>query len=241
MKQVTPYKESSENKKAQVAQMFDNIAPKYDFLNHLLSLGIDKAWRKKAIKLVQHHRPKQILDLATGTGDFAFIALKMKPEKIIGADISEGMLNEGRKKSKKRNLSDKIEFVYGDSENLQYPENHFDLVTIGFGVRNFENLRKGLSEIKRVLKPSGHVCILEFSKPRKFPLKQLYRFYFKNILPVIGRLFSKDKSAYTYLPESVDSFPDGSDFIDIMEDIGFSENFEKRVTGGIATIYVSKK
>lgn len=241
MEQVTPYKESSDSKKAQVAKMFDNIAPKYDFLNHLLSLGIDKAWRRKAIKLVQNYNPKQILDLATGTGDFAFVAMKMKPDKIIGADISEGMLEQGRKKSFKRNLTDKIEFVYGDSENLQFPKNHFDLVTIGFGVRNFENLKKGLAEIRRVLKHDGHVCILEFSKPKGFPLKQLYSFYFKNILPVIGRLFSKDKSAYTYLPESVDSFPDGSDFIKIMKEIGFSENYEKRVTGGIATIYVSKK
>lgn len=241
MEQVTPYKESSATKKAQVAQMFDNIAPKYDFLNHLLSLGIDKAWRRKAIKLVQHYNPKQILDLATGTGDFAFIAMKMNPDRIIGADISEGMLEQGRKKSRKRKLTDKIEFVYGDSEDLQYPDNHFDLVTIGFGVRNFENLKAGLKEIRRVLKAEGHVCILEFSKPRKFPLKQLYSFYFKNILPLIGRFFSKDKSAYTYLPESVDSFPDGGDFISIMEEIGFSENYEKRVTGGIATIYVSKK
>ncbi|NND77066.1 MAG: bifunctional demethylmenaquinone methyltransferase/2-methoxy-6-polyprenyl-1,4-benzoquinol methylase UbiE [Flavobacteriales bacterium] len=221
--------------------MFDNIAHKYDFLNHLLSLGIDRGWRKKAIKMVAQYKPKQILDLATGTGDFAFMAMRLKPEHIEAADISEGMLEVGRQKNKKKGFSNIIDFVHGDSENLKYPDNHFDLVTIGFGVRNFENLKKGLAEMRRVIKADGHVCIIEFSKPRKFPMKQLFAFYSKYILPLIGRLFSKDTSAYTYLPESSRAFPDGSDFISIMDEIGYSETFEKRLTGGIATIYLTKK
>jgi len=239
--QVKPYKHSEDNKKKQVADMFNNIAKKYDFLNHLLSLGIDKGWRRKAIKMVAPHNPKQILDLATGTGDFAFVAMRLKPDHIEAADISEGMLDVGRQKNIKKGFSDVIDFVYGDSENLEYPDNHFDLVTIAFGVRNFENLKAGLSEMRRVIKPDGHVCIIEFSKPRGFPMKQLFAFYSKYILPLIGRLFSKDKSAYTYLPESSASFPDGEEFIAIMNEIGYSKTYEKRLTGGIATIYLSEK
>ena len=238
---VKPYKERTDNKKKQVADMFDNIAHKYDFLNHLLSLGIDKGWRKKAIKMVSQYKPKQILDLATGTGDFAFVAMRLKPEHIEAADISEGMLEVGRQKNEKRGFGNIIDFVYGDSENLQYPDQHFDLVTIGFGVRNFENLKQGLTEMRRVIKEDGHVCIIEFSKPRSFPMKQLFAFYSKYILPLIGRLFSKDKAAYTYLPESSRAFPDGEDFIKILDDIGYSETFEKRLTGGIATIYLAKR
>lgn len=238
---VKPYKERTDNKKKQVADMFDNIAHKYDFLNHLLSLGIDKVWRKKAIKMVSKFQPKQILDLATGTGDFAFTALRLNPEHIEAADISEGMLEVGRQKNQKKGSDKIIDFVYGDSENLKYPDTHFDLVTIGFGVRNFENLKQGLSEMRRVIKEDGHVCIIEFSKPREFPMKQLFAFYSKYILPTIGKLFSKDSSAYSYLPESSRAFPDGKEFINILDEIGYSETFEKRLTGGIATIYLAKK
>jgi len=239
--EVKPYKDREDNKKQQVADMFDNIAHKYDFLNHLLSLGIDKGWRKKAIKMVAPRKPKLILDLATGTGDFAFEGLRLNPDHIEAADISEGMLDIGRQKNKKRGKTELINFVYGDSENLNYEDNYFDLITIGFGVRNFENLKAGLAEMRRVIKPQGQVCIIEFSKPRSFPMKQLFSIYSKVVLPVIGRLFSKDKSAYTYLPESSAAFPDGEDFIQIMNEVGYTKTIEKRLTGGIATIYLAQK
>lgn len=237
---VTPYN-SSESKKEQVATMFDNIAPKYDFLNHFFSLGIDILWRKKAIGLLKADKPKLILDLATGTGDFAFEAMSLNPSKVIGMDISEGMLHMGRLKVKKRKLEEKIELLYGDSANLPLENNSMDAITIGFGVRNFENLEKGLSEMLRVLKPGGKAVILEFSKPKKFPVKQVYNFYFKNIMPGLGRLLSKDNAAYSYLPESVQAFPEGTRFVEILQSIGFREVKEHRVSGGIATIYVGRK
>ena len=238
---VVPYKDASENKKTQVAQMFNSIAGKYDFLNHFLSAGIDIYWRKKAISLLQKSQPKQILDIATGTGDFAIEALKVNPEKITGIDISEGMLAVGREKLQKKGLTGKIELLSGDSENLQFEANSFDAVTAAFGVRNFENLEKGLSEMNRVLKPGGRVVILEFSKPTAFPMKQGYNFYFKNILPVFGKLISKDQAAYTYLPESVQAFPDGKAFLAILEKVGFKDTRWQSLTFGICSIYTGIK
>ena len=220
---VVPYKTENSGKKEQMAKMFNNISHRYDFLNHFLSLGIDKLWRKSAIRLLKPLHPQNILDVATGTGDFAIQALTLNPEKITGIDISEGMLNMGRKKIEKLKLSHKIELLKGDSENLQFGENTFDAVTVGFGVRNFEDLEKGLGEIHRVLKPESLLVVLEFSRPRTFPMRHLYNFYFKNILPGLGRLISNDKSAYTYLPESVEAFPDGTDFEDILKKVGFKE------------------
>ena len=205
--QVKPY-ETTGSKKKQVSNMFDNIAPWYDFLNHFLSLGIDYSWRKKAIKVLAKAQPKIILDVATGTADFAIEANKqLQPEKVVGIDISNEMLEVGRKKIAKKNLGKRIELQLGDSENLPFPNNTFDAVTVAFGVRNFENLEKGMKEMNRVLKPGGTVVVLEFSRPTLFPFKQFYNFYFKNILPLIGRLTSKDPKAYNYLYESVQVFP----------------------------------
>ena len=239
--EVLPYKDDHSGKKQQVAKMFDNISGNYDFLNHFLSMGIDRGWRKKAINILKPLQPKVLLDVATGTGDFAIQATSLNPEKIIGVDISEGMLEVGRKKIRKLNLSDLIELHSGDSENLRFEENKFDAVTVAFGVRNFENLEKGLAEILRVLKPGGMLVVLEFSKPRRFPFKQLYNFYFKAILPKIGRLISKDSSAYTYLPESVDAFPDGEAFETILKNVGFKNSTCKPLTFGISSIYTAKK
>jgi demethylmenaquinone methyltransferase/2-methoxy-6-polyprenyl-1,4-benzoquinol methylase len=238
---VIPYKEKTEGKKEQVATMFNNISKKYDFLNHFLSMGIDILWRKKAIKLLQKSQPKQILDIATGTGDFAIEALKLNPEKVTGVDISEGMLNVGKEKIKKKGLQDLIELKLGDSENLEFNNNTFDAYTVAFGVRNFENLEKGLTEMLRVLKPGGTAIILEFSKPTAFPIKQIYNFYFNYMLPGIGKLVSKDNSAYTYLPESVDAFPDGKKFTAILSKIGYKDVKEIRLMFGIASIYQSTK
>lgn len=238
---VVPYKNDEASKKVQVARMFDAISGKYDFLNHFLSLGIDIGWRKKAIALLAESKPKLILDVATGTGDFAIQALTLKPEKIIGVDISEGMLEVGRKKMTDRGYSQQIDMVTGDSENLPFEENKFDAVIVAFGVRNFENLEKGLAEIRRVLKPGGKAVILEFSKPRRFPMKQLYSFYFKYILPKIGRLFSRDASAYTYLPESVQAFPDGEDFLSILNQLGYNNSTCRPLTFGISSLYSATK
>lgn len=238
---ITPYKDDNLTKKEQVALMFNNIAGHYDFLNHFLSLGIDILWRKKAIRLLKDIHPKHILDIATGTGDLALEALTLNPEKITGVDVSEGMLALGREKIKKRNLENKIELLLGDSENLPFESNTFDAITVAFGVRNFENLEKGLSDMYRVLKPGGRVVVLEFSKPKKFPVKQLYNFYFKNILPLMGKLISKDSSAYTYLPESVNAFPDGNNFLDILKSTGFKDARWISLTLGVAAIYVGKK
>lgn len=238
---VLPYKDKQTGKKQQVADMFDNISHKYDFLNHFLSLGIDIRWRKKGIKLLKEIQPKQILDIATGTGDFAIEALKLNPDHVIGVDISEGMLNVGREKLKKRKLDDRITLTSGDSENLPFEDNKFDAIIVAFGVRNFENLEKGLSEMFRVLRPGGKVVVLEFSKPKSFPFKQLYNFYFKNILPTLGKTISKDNAAYTYLPESVKSFPDGKDFTSILDKLGFKDTVCKPLTFGISSIYTGIK
>lgn len=238
---VVPYKDKQGSKKEQVATMFDNISGKYDFLNHFLSLGIDIRWRKKAIKLLKKDQPKQILDIATGTGDFAIEALALNPDKVTGVDISVGMLNVGREKMKKRGLDHKIELLTGDSEQLQFEDNKFDAVIVSFGVRNFENLEKGLADMYRVLKPGGKTVILEFSKPKSFPFKQLYNFYFKWILPKIGNTISKDQAAYTYLPESVRQFPDGQNFLQILEKVGFKNTQCKSLTLGISSIYTGTK
>lgn len=238
---VTPYKEMNTSKKSQVALMFDNISPKYDFLNHFLSLGIDRIWRRKAIKLLKPFEPKEILDIATGTCDLAITAIKLNPLKITGIDISEGMLSIGNEKVKKKKLEDIIKLQLGDSENLKFDENHFDAAMVAFGVRNFENLQRGLTEILRVLKPGSPFVVLEFSRPRLFPIKQIYNFYFKYILPQIGKAFSKDSSAYTYLPESVLSFPEGKYFLGEMRTAGFQSTREKRLTFGVASIYFAVK
>lgn len=238
---VLPYKDKSDAKKKQVAEMFDSISGKYDFLNHFLSLGIDIRWRKKGIKMLSDLQPKQILDIATGTGDFAIESLKLNPEKVIGVDISEGMLNVGREKMKKRGYSEIIDMQSGDSENLHFDDNKFDAVIVAFGVRNFENLEKGLSEMNRVLRPGGRAIILEFSKPTVFPFKQLYNFYFRWILPKIGKVVSKDNAAYTYLPESVNEFPFGDNFLQILKKTGYKNTKCRPLTLGISSIYVGEK
>ncbi len=237
---VKPYNQE-DSKKEQVASMFNNIAKTYDFLNHFLSLGIDIIWRKKAIKELKSLNPKMILDVATGTGDFAFEALSLNPDKIIGVDISQGMLDIANEKINKRNESHRFEVRLGDSEKLLFEDNTFDAATVSFGVRNFENLDKGLSDINRVLKPGGKLVVLEFSNPKKFPIKQLYNFYSFQILPLFGKLFSNDAKAYTYLPESVKAFPDGNDFLDRMRSSGFN-NTKCIVLGfGICSIYTGTK
>jgi len=238
---VVPYKDKGTAKKEQVAEMFDNISGNYDFLNHFLSLGIDIRWRKKAIRMLKADQPKVILDIATGTGDFAIEALALNPEKVIGVDISEGMLAVGREKMKKRGLDDRIELQQGDSEGLKFEDNKFDAVIVSFGVRNFENLDRGLADMYRVLKPGGKVIILEFSRPERFPFKQVYNFYFKAILPRVGTLISKDRAAYTYLPESVEAFPDGEDFLGHMQQVGFNETTCKPLTFGVSSIYAGTK
>ncbi|OEK05413.1 bifunctional demethylmenaquinone methyltransferase/2-methoxy-6-polyprenyl-1,4-benzoquinol methylase UbiE [Roseivirga misakiensis] len=238
---VVPYKEKESGKKEQVAEMFNNISHRYDFLNHFLSLGIDILWRKKAVKLLQADQPKQILDVATGTGDFALEALSLNPDRIVGVDISAGMLEMGKVKMKKKGVDHIIDMQMGDSEKLLFDDNTFDATIVAFGVRNFENLKKGLSDMHRVVKPGGKTVIIEFSRPRRFPMKQLYNFYFKSILPIIGKLISKDQSAYTYLPESVDAFPDGQDFLDILSEVGYKKIECRPLTFGISSIYIGQK
>ncbi|MBL7849895.1 MAG: bifunctional demethylmenaquinone methyltransferase/2-methoxy-6-polyprenyl-1,4-benzoquinol methylase UbiE [Cyclobacteriaceae bacterium] len=241
MSVVVPYKEDPGAKKQQVARMFNRISGRYDFLNHFLSLGIDILWRKKAIRLLKDKHPKQILDVATGTGDFAIEALALKPDRVIGVDISEGMLEVGRAKLRDRKLDERIELRTGDSENLPFEDNIFDAVIVAFGVRNFENLEAGLREMFRVLKPGGTVVILEFSKPSKFPMKQLYNAYFTAILPTIGRWISRDDSAYRYLPESVQAFPDGDDFLKVLSGTGFKNPQCDPLTFGISSLYWGSK
>ncbi|MCH2235680.1 MAG: bifunctional demethylmenaquinone methyltransferase/2-methoxy-6-polyprenyl-1,4-benzoquinol methylase UbiE [Crocinitomicaceae bacterium] len=238
---VKPYNREESSKKEEVAEMFDNISKRYDFLNHFLSLGIDKGWRKKAVKIISKANPKIILDVATGTGDFAIAELKLDPEKVIGLDLSNGMLDVGREKMKKKKVDHIVDMVQGDSENLPFEDNYFDAITVGFGVRNFENLEKGLGEMFRVLKPGGIVAVLEFSKPKKFPIKQSFNFYSKFIIPTVGKTVSKDKRAYSYLPESVEAFPEGQAFLDIMTKIGYTDMKQKMVSGGIASIYYGSK
>jgi demethylmenaquinone methyltransferase/2-methoxy-6-polyprenyl-1,4-benzoquinol methylase len=242
LKSVLPYTDSSAAKKKQVAAMFNNISPTYDFLNHMLSLGIDTLWRKKAIKELVEDQPQYMLDVATGTGDFAFEAIeRLNPRRIIGVDISEGMLAVADAKISKRKLGHVFEVRVGDSEKLLFKDNEFDAVTVAYGVRNFENLEQGLSDILRVLKPGGKVVILEFSKPDMFPIKQGYNFYFNHIVPTVGKLFSKDSSAYTYLPASVASFPDGNCFTEKMQGVGFRDTKCKPLAFGICSIYTGVK
>ncbi len=236
-----PYKNSTQGKKKQVEEMFDNISSKYDLLNHLLSANIDKLWRRRAIKILKQFNPVSIIDIATGTGDFAISATKIQGTKVTGIDISEGMLNVGREKIQKKKLSERIELIKADSENLPFPDNTFDAAIVGFGVRNFENLEKGLAEIQRVLKSDGIFIVLEFSKPRKKLFKKIYYLYFTRILPLLGSAVSKDNRAYTYLPESVNEFPDGEQFIQILHEVGFRNAKAFPQTFGIATIYQALK
>lgn len=241
MEKIVPYKELELGKKEQVAQMFDNISGKYDFLNHFFSLGIDILWRKKAIRLLQKYRPKTILDVASGTADFAIEALALSPDKIIGVDISEGMLAVGESKIKAKNKQDIITLQVADSEKLPFESNTFDAVIVSFGVRNFDNLLAGLTDMHRVTQKGGVCLVLEFSRPKSFPMKQLFSFYFKNIMPTIGKLVSKDSSAYTYLPASVKVFPDGDDFLKIFQKAGFKNTKCIPLTFGISSIYIGEK
>ncbi len=238
---IKPYKNSELGKKEQVAKMFDNISGNYDGLNRIISLGIDVKWRKKVVEIVGKNSPKQILDIATGTGDLALMMSKLNPERIVGLDISEGMLEIGKQKITKANLTNKIEMMVGDSEEMPFTDNTFDAITVSFGVRNFANLDKGITEIARVLKPTGVLVILETSNPTKFPFKQGYKFYTNFILPIIGKVFSKDKVAYSYLCESANSFPFGEAFNNILQKNGFTHTENKPVTFGVATIYTASK
>lgn len=242
MSTVVPYKDSEGSKKEQVTTMFDNVASKYDLLNRVLSGGVDIYWRKKALSMLKGRKNDLILDIATGTGDLAIEATKiLKPEKIIGVDISQGMLNEGKIKIKKLGLEDKIEMQLGDSEKLLFDDNTFDSVIVSFGVRNFQDLLKGLTDMNRVLKSGGSCLIIEFSKPKNVIFKNLYWFYSTRILPVIGKLISKDRSAYTYLPESVKAFPDGEDFLKVYRQAGFKEVKAIPLTFGICSVYLGTK
>jgi demethylmenaquinone methyltransferase/2-methoxy-6-polyprenyl-1,4-benzoquinol methylase len=239
--EVKPYNQDDKSKKQEVAEMFDNISARYDFLNHFLSLGIDKIWRRKAINQLRSTPVKKIIDIATGTGDFAIAALKLNPEEVIGLDISAGMLAVGEQKMIKNKVDSIIKMQLGDSENIPYDSNYFDALTVGFGVRNFENLELGLAEMLRVLKPGGKAVILEFSKPKRFPIKQIFGFYSRYFIPFFGKRISKDAQAYSYLPESVAAFPEGKDFEDILRKIGYKNIESTLVSGGIATIYAGIK
>lgn len=230
------------DKKAFVESMFDSIAWRYDFLNHFLSFGIDYLWRRKAIKIIsESYKEPHILDVATGTGDLAIAAVRLSSAKISGIDISANMLNIGRKKIRDKGLGNNIELLYGDSENIPFGDSFFDVAMVAFGVRNFSDPLKGLSEMRRVIRPGGMVMVLEFSKPSAFPFRPVYNFYFRNILPFFGKLFSKDKSAYRYLPDSVMQFPDNEAFLDLLRLAGFSDTKQIKMTGGIASIYTGVK
>ena len=241
VKKVNPYKDSDLGKKEQVTQMFDTISKEYDGLNRIISFGIDIKWRNRVVAILKNKKPKNILDIASGTGDLAINLVRTGADRIIGLDISPGMLAIGQQKVSEKNLDAKIEMVLGDSENLPFDENSFDAITVAFGVRNFENLEAGLKEILRVLKPNGTFVVLETSVPRKFPFKQGYKFYTKYILPKIGRLFSNDASAYTYLSESASIFPHGEAFNNILRKIGFIGVENRPQTFGVASIYVATK
>lgn len=238
---VVPLPESEQSKKEQVGAMFDRIAKRYDLLNRVLSMGIDQSWRRKAVKSIAAIQPKKILDVATGTGDFAVALNKLQPEKIIGVDISKGMLAVGVEKIKKKNLSEVIDLKYGDSEQMEFETNYFDAVTCAYGVRNFENLEKGLTEMCRVMRPGGRLAILEFSKPTSFPFKNIYNFYFTKLLPTMGKTVSKDATAYQYLPDSVRAFPDGENFVQILKKCGFKEVKARPLAMGITTLYTASK
>lgn len=239
--EVTPYGQSS-SKKQQVTDMFDNIAPKYDLLNRVLSLGIDVQWRKKAVSEVKSQQASSILDIATGTGDLAIMFAKDPDiEEVIGLDISSGMLSVARKKAASKSLEHKLSFIEGDSEKLPFANNTFDAVTVAFGVRNFEDTLKGLKECQRVLREGGQLVVLEFTQPTMSPFKQIYHGYFKYILPIIGKITSKDPKAYTYLFESVQAFPSGKDFVSLLENLGFKHATHKPLTLGICGLYSCKK
>lgn len=238
---IKPYGKDESSKKEEIAEMFNSISSKYDFLNHFLSMGIDKLWRKKVIRNLAKYKPAKMLDIATGTGDFAYEALKLKPKEIIGLDISDGMLEMGNIKMKKRGVDNIIKLSNGDSEDIKFEDNTFEAITVGFGVRNFQNLDKGLAEMNRVLKPGYALAVLEFSKPKSFPIKQSYAFYSKYIIPFFGKRISKNEVAYKYLPESIAVFPEGQDFLNRMEGVGFTNLKMIPVTGGIATIYIGEK
>lgn len=240
-KTIKPYKDSDLSKKEQVATMFNNISRNYDELNRVISFGIDISWRRKVVKIISKNNPQQILDIATGTGDLAIMMSSLSPKKIIGLDISEGMLSIGKQKISKAKLNDTIEMIVGDSENMPFKDNAFDAITVSFGVRNFANLDRGLNEIRRILKPSGVFVILETSNPTKFPFKQGYAFYTSYILPLIGKIFSKDKQAYSYLSESANYFPFGETFDNILRKNGFINTEYTPVTFGVATIYTATK
>ncbi|WP_413513681.1 bifunctional demethylmenaquinone methyltransferase/2-methoxy-6-polyprenyl-1,4-benzoquinol methylase UbiE [Myroides odoratus] len=240
-KNITPYKDSQLGKKQQVEQMFDTISGNYDNLNRMISLGTDQGWRKKVLHLVSETNPSTILDIATGTGDMAILLSKTNAQKITGLDLSAGMLEVGKKKIKALNLENRINMIQGDSENLPFEDNSFDAITVGFGIRNFENLEKGLTEILRVLKPNGIFIILETSVPTKFPFKQGYFFYTKNIMPFMGKLFSKDQDAYKYLSDSAKNFPFGQELNNILMKVGFNTVKHRPQTMGIATIYSASK
>jgi demethylmenaquinone methyltransferase/2-methoxy-6-polyprenyl-1,4-benzoquinol methylase len=239
---ILPFKESDQSKKQQVADMFDKIAFRYDFLNRFLSAGIDVSWRKKAIKQLQPLHPELILDVATGTADVAILTEKiLHPTKITGIDISEGMLEIGRKKIEKLGLENKIELLKGDSETIGFPDNSFDAITVAFGVRNYQNLEKGLSEMLRVLRPGGKLVILEFSRPKNFLFKGVYNVYMNTIAPGFGQLIAKNKDAYQYLNDSVQRFPEGQQFIDILKRVGYTSTYSKILTLGICSIYCGSK
>lgn len=238
---VMPYGNKGK-KSEQVERMFDHIAPTYDQLNHTLSLGIDRSWRRKAIRVLLPYRPQHMMDVATGTGDFAILACKeLQPQSLIGADISEGMMEVGRQKVQQAGLSDRISFAREDCTALSFADSAFDAITVAFGIRNFEHLDKALSEMCRVLRPAGHLVILELSTPERFPMKQLFTLYSKLIMPLIGKLISRDNSAYTYLPESIRAFPQGEIMQQAIRQAGFSDVYFKRLTFGICTLYVATK
>jgi len=238
---VVPYADAKEGKKAQIESMFDQVAPTYDLLNRVLSMGIDNIWRRKAINELQKSKPQIILDVATGTADLALMAMRLQPQKIVGIDLSEEMLAIGRKKVADRGLSDIISLEKGDAENLPYESNSFDAITVAFGVRNFENLSAGLQELYRVLKPDGKLVVLEFSQPKVFPVKQLYYLYSKYILPNIGKLVSKDAKAYDYLPASIQAFPEGQAFVNHLQTAGFKSTKCISLLFGISSIYTGEK
>ena len=240
-KVVKPYGNENTSKKEEVAEMFNNISKRYDFLNHFLSLGIDKIWRRKAVNMLRPLNPKRILDLASGTGDFAIESLKLNPTEIVGMDISEGMLEVGRVKMKTKGYDNVITMRLGDSEDLPFEDGYFDALTVGFGVRNYENLEKGLAEMLRVVRKGGKIVILEFSKPKKFPVKQYYAFHSRYIIPFFGKRISKDEKAYAYLPESVAAFPEGEAMKEILRKVGYLNVESKLVSAGIATIYSGDK
>ena len=238
---ITPY-EAGSGKAQQVEAMFDNIAPSYDKLNHRLSWDIDRGWRKRAIRQLEPYQPQTLLDIATGTGDFAIMAAQMlKPRHVVGADISEGMMDVGRRKVAELGLQDVISFEKEDCLSLSYPDNSFDAVTAAFGIRNFADLDSGLREMWRVLRPGGRLSIVELTTPVSFPMKQLFKVYSHTVLPIYGRLVSKDKSAYTYLTRTIEAFPQGERMMGILQQAGFRETAFRRLTFGICTLYTASK